>query len=780
MTGQGDERTGGDMEEYRQLIETTFRSLKDAVFVVKHPERVIETCNPAAEQMFGWDASELVGSSTRRLHVDDAHYERFGRESEQALAEKGRYQGEFRMRRADGSTLFTEHVVSFVGSSDDPDRAVSVVRDITERKEMEESLRKQERLYRTLFEEAGEGFLIQSLDDVVLDGNEAACELLGYPRDELQGMSLEQITPDALQEESGSGGIVRHLLNKHGSTMFYWHYVRHDGTEVPVEKSITPIMHHGTEAVLVCIRDRTELERIRKKDERKSSFVSQVTHDLRTPLNSITGMGGLLMDTDLSGKQQNYLQTILNAARNMERLTNDILDLNRIERNELLLDEEPFHPQQLLGEVISLYGQQVGDRDVVMSTQVSEDVPERLIGDPARLKQILHNLVDNALKHTQEGRIQIDIDCEQQNDASVVLSVSVSDTGSGIPDSDLADIFEEHKQVDKNGTGSELGLGLGLSICRNLVELMNGDIEVESEIGQGTTFTFTVELREASPAKENGSVVLDEVKVLLVEDNAMIRRVFRTYLESHDVNTEECNSGQAALKKLAEADASTYDVVFLDRRLGDVSGEEVLQALADTESGIDPEQVYLVSGDPAERVQELIDPLPCAGVMEKPIDEAELINAVSSVVLTQNTPAEDRNTDELQDDIRDRSPDPFHVQVVDDDQNTRILLKELLRPVADELTFVTNGKEAVKERFDKPPHLILMDLEMPEMNGLEATETIREQEEERQLPHVPIITQTARAMRHVETKCLDAGADKFVRKPIKKRRLYRSILDTLS
>jgi PAS domain S-box-containing protein len=433
VTGQGDERTGGDMEEYRQLIETTFRSLKDAVFVVKHPERVIETCNPAAEQMFGWDASELVGSSTRRLHVDDAHYERFGRESEQALAETGRYQGEFRMRRADGSTLFTEHVVSFVGSSDDPDRAVSVVRDITERKEMEESLRKQERLYRTLFEEAGEGFLIQSLDDVVLDGNEAACELLGYPRDELQGMSLEQITPDALQEESGSGGIVRHLLNKHGSTMFYWHYVRHDGTEVPVEKSITPIMHHGTEAVLVCIRDRTELERIRKKDERKSSFVSQVTHDLRTPLNSITGMGGLLMETDLSGKQQNYLQTILNAARNMERLTNDILDLNRIERNELLLDEEPFHPQQLLGKVISLYGQQVGDRDVIMSTQVSEDVPERLIGDPARLKQILHNLVDNAIKHTQEGTIRIDIDCEQQKGASVVLSVSVSDRGPVSP-----------------------------------------------------------------------------------------------------------------------------------------------------------------------------------------------------------------------------------------------------------------------------------------------------------------------------------------------------------
>ncbi len=893
-------------EKSHQLLEATFRSIKDALLVVRHPERVIEACNPAAEEMFGWEEVELRNASTRRLHVDDEHYRRFGRESQQALSEKGEYRSRFKMKRADGSIFYTEHVVSFVGDSEEPDRAVSVVRDITERvereqqlemksraiddspigititdatkadnpicfvnegftrltgyhpenilgrncrflqgeatdrdtvqrireaidaeepvevdirnyrasgemfwnhlritpvrnqngnvthfigyqqditerKQMETSLRASEQRYRTLFEEVNESFLLVGINDEILEVNKNACELLGYEREELVGRSLQEVLPSEVVEGTEKGNIVRSRMENHGRSMIYTYVLHRDSTRIPVESSRARIHVGDQEAVILSIRNRSELERIRQKNERKSTFVSQVTHDLRTPLNSITGMARLLMDTDLSGEQQGYLQTIINASRTMERLTSDILDLNRIERGEIILDEEPFEIQQLLGEVISLYSQELKTRNLTMSTQVAEEVPDRLIGDPARLKQVLHNLVDNAIKHTREGTIKISVDMNEQQTSSVRLAFMVSDTGNGIPESELDHIFEEHNQLNSFTTGSGQGLGIGLTICRNLLELMNGDIEVESEVGEGTTFTFTVELEEAGSQKVGGSVALDDVHVLLVEDNALVRNVFRTYLEAHEINVVEVESGQAAFEELTKTDGTNYDVVFLDRRLGDMSGDELLRQLAEEEEEtIDPERIYIISGDPAEQIQKLIDPLTCAGFMEKPVQESELIDAVSSVVRTPDKQMDDKDLATLKEDIRNSAPDPLHVLGVDDDQNTRILLEKLLDPIVDELTLVTNGKEAVDKRFEEEPSLILMDLEMPEMDGLEAIEEIRTKENEQNRPRVPMIIQTAKAMKHVEEDCLKAGADTFLRKPMKRPRLYRAILDNLT
>jgi PAS domain S-box-containing protein len=441
---------------------------------------------------------------------------------------------------------------------------------------MEQSLRESEQRYRTLFEKVNESFLIVSFEDVILEANNNACELLGYSRDELIGLGLDRVIPSELLEETGNDGIVRSRMNEQGRSMMYSYLQHRDSTRIPVEVSRAPIQFGPEDAVVLSIRDRSELEQVRLKNQRKSTFVSQVTHDLRTPLNSITGMGTLLMDTALTGEQQNYLQTILNAARNMERLTNDILDLNRIERGEMILENEPFHVQRLLGEVISLYSQEVANRNVMLSSQVSEEVPERLVGDPDRLKQILYNLVDNAIKHTREGSIRITVDLDEREDSSIRLSFSVSDTGKGIPDEELDDIFEEHRQVEPARTGSGQGLGIGLAICRNLVEVMNGDIRVDSTVGEGTTFTFRVELEEADLEADSASVALNEVNVLIVEDNDMVRNVFRTYLESQDVQIEESVTGADAIDKLTDPRGTGYDVVFLDRRLGDMTAEDVL------------------------------------------------------------------------------------------------------------------------------------------------------------------------------------------------------------
>lgn len=681
----------------------------------------------------------------------------------------------------DGGTRHVLRDIRIVpGYEEDWSRVFVACRDITDRKRVEESLRKSELLYRTLFEEASEGFLIESFDDRVLAANRSAGDMLGYSADALQGMHVKELTPPDLREEYGEDGIVKYDLETHGTSLHTDRYLDSNGSTIPVEVSITPIDYDGTAAVLVCLRDRSELERIQKKDERKTSFVAQVTHDLRTPLNSITGMGELLLDTELSGKQRRYMQTILNASRNMERLTNDILDLNRIERGELVLDEESFNTQRLLGEVISLYRQELNDRDIIMSTRVSEEVPNCLIGDPGRLKQVLHNLVDNALRHTCEGSIEVSAGLSKRAGDTVVVSFSVSDTGSGIAESDLDDIFELYRQAGDKRSGSEHGLGIGLTICRNVVEKMNGRMDVESVLGEGTTFTFTVELKQAETETERSSISLNNAKVLIVEDNTQIRQLFRTYLEANDIRTDELSSGAEALENLTGPGNEAYDVVFLDRRLGDMSGVDVLKQLNDVESNVDPRQVYIVSGDPKEQITDLLDSVPHAGVLEKPVDESDLVNAVSSIVIDRNHHDQKRELSELQQAIKERKNDSLHILVADDDQNTRTLLNELLSPVADKLRFVANGEEAIQQRFDDPPHLMFMDLEMPGTGGREAVRTIRSRERQKELPAVPIIIQTAKAMKHVEEGCLDAGANLFVRKPIKRRKLYRSILDILT
>jgi PAS domain S-box-containing protein len=733
--------------------------------------------SPAYEEIWGRSREDLYNnpeSWLEAIHPDD----RDGVRAALPDQRSGQYEEEYRIVRPNGETRWIrDRAYSIQDDSGNVTRVVGVAEDITDRKQMKSALQNREQLYRTLFEEASEGFLIVTPDDRLLAANQSAGDMLGYEPGELEGMSMIEITPPEFRERCGENDIVDFCLDKQGTALFNWHYLHRNGSSVPVANSLTPVDYRGTEAVLICMRDLSVLRRIRRQTQRKSSFVTQVTHDLRTPLNSITGMGDLLMDTDLTGKQQTFLRTILNAARNMERLTNDIIDLNRIERGEIILEHEPFDVHRLVEDVISLYSHEEKDRDVIISQEVSDSVPKWLIGDPDRLKQILFNLMDNAIEHTRNGYVQLQVEPDGPLAPSVPLRFSVSDTGCGIPESQRETIFQQHEQLEHGVTGSPKGLGIGLSICKHLVEEMNGEISVRSEEGKGSTFSFTIELEQAGEGETSSSVSLDAVNVLLVEDNSLVRKVFLEYLGAHEINASECETGEQALAELIDGEAD-YDVVLLDQRLDDLTGVEVLQKLAETDGAFDPKRIYIVSGDPSDHIQEQLGTTPCAGILEKPVDESTLITAVRTILRERNRGEDEREL--LQEEIQQRDGGALELLVVDDDQNTRTLLNELLSPVVEQITFVTNGEDAVEQRFDGSPDLILMDLEMPGMNGREATELIRTREASQDLPSVPIIIQTAKAMRHVETDCLEAGADRFLRKPIRRRRLYKAILDLLT
>lgn len=772
---------GTDIIQSRDL--TLFREAMqknpDEVYIIDPDTGRFLDVTDSVPDMLGYSREELMTMTMSEVDPEIGT-EKTWEEQAEEIKSRGPVTFEVTHRRKDGSTFPVEVRADYVKLEDELPVIVATARDITALKKVENELRASEHHYRTLFEQANEAFLIESFDDEVLEANQAAGELLGYSREELVGMNLDELIPTDLQNSDTDEGIVRSRLNEHGTSLSRTVYLHSDSSKVPVANTKKPIQMKNGEAVLVCIRDRSELEQAKKESQMKSTFVSQVTHDLRTPLNSIQGMADLLGNTDLSIDQRNYLRTIVNAAQNMERLTGGILDLNRIERGELSLQERLFSPRKLLREILSQYETRLQKQGLTLGMSIVEQVPSRLIGDRDRLSQILHNLVDNAVKYTREGTIQINLDIQNETSTHALLEFTVSDSGSGIATEQLDTIFDEHQQAQSLvSEAPNEGVGLGLSICKEFVNLMEGEISVTSEEGEGTTFTFTVNTRKGEVP---GNVNLEDTKVLVMDDNPHVRKIFRSYLEQHGMSVTEREGGEKVVAELKEnREEQHYDVVFLDFRMEPLSGLEIIRQVSSNQGGIELDQFFVVSGEPCERVQEKLGDISIGGILEKPLNESELIQAVRSAVKPADFSGV-KNVVQLMKEIQKMEGESMPLLVVEDDAQTRKLLQEFLDPLTEQISFAKTGEDGFLKRFDpqeSPPEVILMDYELRELNGVELTKKIRREEASRGVSSVPIIAQTAMAMNHVEADFMEAGADRFLRKPFKRFELYQTIRDVL-
>ncbi len=523
-----------------------------------------------------------------------------------------------------------------------------------------------------------------------------------------------------------------------------------------------------------------ETERISKI---KSDFVARTTHDLRTPLNAILGHVALLWETDLSPEQKRDLERIRMAGQSMVHLTNDILDLDRVESGKLELHEEPIRIRALIDDVMSLFRPKVSEQDLRLSCSVGEAVPEWVRVDPDRLKQILVNLVGNALKFTVEGHVDVSVAAEGDRDEELVLAFEVSDTGPGIEPEKQEEIFRERKKGSDHAAISTTGAGIGLSITQNLVHAMDGEISVDSVPGEGSTFRFTVRCESVEEKPEDGKrrpeqASLDGTRVLVVDDSGPIRSMLTRFLDNAGMEAESVATGAEAVERLTgEGSEKTFDVVFLDQGLDDCSGFDVLEKVDGAEPGIDTERIYILSGEARAKIRSERPDVPVAGVLEKPVSQSQLVRSVQFVLTTfeneaSETPAE-------REEIQLSAPRDLHVMLVDDDPEAREILARFLSDAVEKITTVSRGREAVRNRFEKMPDVVLMDLEMPEMNGLDATEAIREREWEQGHNSVPIIFQTARAMKQDEEKCFEAGGDAFLRKPVNRAELLSTLESVL-
>jgi PAS domain S-box-containing protein len=677
------------------------------------------------------------------------------------------------------------------------ERTAELEQEVADRQRAQEALHESEGRIRLLLDSTAEAIYGIDREGKCTFCNPATIRMLGHERgDTLLGKDMHgqihHTHADGTPYPAKDCQIFNSLRRGegvHSDEEVFW---RADGTNFPVEYWAYPIRKEG-EAVGAVVtflditgRKRAQAALLEAKEaaeaasRAKSEFLANMSHEIRTPMNGIIGMTELTLDTSLTAEQRNYLSLVRSSADSLLHVINDILDFSKIEAGKLELENTEFEIRDLLRDTLKTLAQRTDQKHLEICARVSPSVPKFLIGDPTRLRQLIVNLVGNAIKFTEEGNVILAAELEERTGDEVRLHLSVSDTGMGIPPEKQHIIFESFAQADGSTTRRFGGTGLGLTISRQLVELMGGRIWVESEVGKGSTFHFTCKFLHgtvaASDQERIAGQALPGLHVLVADNNPVSREIFSEMLRNWRMNPTLADSGASALELLEAAQKAgrAFPVVLLDALMPKVDGFQVLQRIQ-TNPGLAGAVIMLLSGN-----SHLADTARCRelGVKQcltKPVGQSELLDAILTALGLGA--AEERlieSTVRVPEKPKGR---PLNILLSEDNPVNQMLAIRLLEKAGHRVILAGTGREALAawENAGIPGFdVVLMDIQMPEMDGMEATAAIREHEK-KSGQHIPILAMTAHAMRGDKEKYLASGMDGYVSKPIHPASLFAEI-----
>ncbi len=793
------ERLASSEERFRAV----FDQAKDGIFIESPDGRILDV-NRAATDMLGYSREELLKMRVGDLVPPEVVASLASRIRPETVAEGAYIETEELCKDGRRLPIEISNSLVLIGGQE---RVVAILRDITERKKAAAALRASEERFENILAYASLGIQGYRTDGTVVYWNREAEKLYGYTAEEAQGRNLgDLIIPDELQPLFRKGLEKCAGLKESGEFMPAGEVslLRKDGSRILVHSIHTAVCIRGQAPMLFCIdvdlteRKKTEaairaksveLEKLtqklrdalelanrmtRKAEEAstaKSRFLANMSHEIRTPMNGVLGMAGLLLESGLKGKQRRYAEIIETSGRTLLDLINDILDFSKIEAGKLELEKVDFNLEDELERLADGFAVSTAAKGLDFVCRAVPGTPTLLKGDPGKLRQILTNLVGNAIKFTMQGSVTVEASLSHREEGRAILVFTVADTGVGIPPRLLERIFEPFTQADGSTTRHYEGTGLGLTIARQLVEMMDGEISVESAPGRGSTFRFTacfqLQSETAPPSPPSGFEDLTASRgerVLVVDDNQVNRELLIALLRRWGLRAGEAASGQEALAVLREAvEASDpYRAVVLDVMMPGMDGEELARKIK-ADPVLPRLPLILMSSigqlPSAPRRKEL-------GISEalaKPVNRSDLARALATVLQCRPRPSPPAP-------VRGEPASPgkksVRILVAEDNPVNQKVARGMLQRLGYDPLVVADGREVLKVLAEGKFDLVLMDVQMPVLDGFAAARKIRDPGSDVLDHQVPIIALTAHALEGDRERCLAAGMDDYLPKPI--------------